>query len=701
MKKTTAIFLAVAMLASQMTAVFADTAKTLEKVLVSVKERVTVPADLSVFESNTNVSEEGDDSFYFTWSDKDYNKSMHVSADSDAHITAYNHYNNDWFKDGKDNTISKFTLAERQMFAVEYLKELEPSLFANENDTLELSAVEDSSYYAYSGANILTVGFKRIKDGVTVRNNYASVSVRTVGDELIVSDAYINWDYKTEFAPKSEVISVEAAQNAFMKAFLLELNYRKIYDYKTRTGKIVLEYVYSSSDDKFILAENGEIAKEDVSDRFGAFRNYSTADAAGGAEMAEKQLSALTPEEIQEIDNVAGLMSVEDIVSGIKKMTELAIPADFKATSHRLFKNDNEYFYSLNYNNNSEKRYAYTGITANAKTGEVINFHGYDSDMYTKNSTELTASEVKKCRDAAEAFLQKYYSQALKQSEQDKHGNDEKFYESVSVNYTRLIDGVKYPSNYLSTSYNITTGKIDYFNKSWDADVSAAPNKNGAVGTDSAFKSVFERYPVELQYVKVDGKFTLTYTSTTSVMIDALTGEHTDYYGKSVSESYKGYTDIEGHWAEDMIVRLGENGIFLAGESFLPNNRITQADYLRLLNTAIYGSYNLSASDDEVYENMINRNVIAKNEVSPDASVTKENACVYLLRAMGLKEVCELRDIYVTKFDDNADISYDKLGYCAIATGYGIVSGDNAYFYPQKDLSRAEAAAVLYKYLTR
>ena len=68
---------------------------------------------------------------------------------------------------------------------------------------------------------------------------------------------------------------------------------------------------------------------------------------------------------------------------------------------------------------------------------------------------------------------------------------------------------------------------------------------------------------------------------------------------------------------------------------------------------------------------------------------------------MGITEVAEIKGIYICDFADSSDISPDKIGYCAIAKGFGLVNGSDGRLYPKNNITNAEALAMVYNYLTR
>ena len=85
-------------------------------------------------------------------------------------------------------------------------------------------------------------------------------------------------------------------------------------------------------------------------------------------------------------------------------------------------------------------------------------------------------------------------------------------------------------------------------------------------------------------------------------------------------------------------------------------------------------------------------------EIDEEAEVTREKACVMLVKAMGFEEVAKLENIFIAPFND---VSTNK-GYIAILNENNIVSGDGSgNFNPGKCLTRADAVVLLYNYLTR
>ncbi len=191
------------------------------------------------------------------------------------------------------------------------------------------------------------------------------------------------------------------------------------------------------------------------------------------------------------------------------------------------------------------------------------------------------------------------------------------------------------------------------------------------------------------------------------VMFDANTGVVIDYTGAPYKERKPAaYTDISGHYAENMINALAEQGITLEGAEFKPDEKILQKEYLKMLSRlADYYSPTPMAETSEEYDRLyaylMTKGVIKEGEKNPDAFITKEDAVKFIIRAINYDEVADIKGIFISGFSDDSEINPDLIGYVAIAKGLKIVSGYNGNFNPKTELTRAQGAVVVYNYLSR
>lgn len=690
MKKGLSIVLTAALCAAQSGFAFADDA--MQNVLISVKNRVDIPAELTEFVTSTGQTGNKNE-YRFEWSDKENNRSISVEADSAGHILNYSEYNDKWYKDDDSAyRIDKdFKISDLENFAQSKLEKMAPELFSDENDKLVMTPY-DGSLSLYSRSSY-SFGFERKHDGITVADNEANVSVMNTKDGYVISYAYINWDYETGFKTAENMIDEDAAKAALLEKSPVKLRYRKNGD-----DKYFLEYV--SNGKTFIDAESGEEVKEDINDDFVAYaKSEMAAEADSGA--GAKNSAAITPREQEELDKVDGLKSRDELLSVIYSMPELDVekPADSEKIRSHTYKIDDKYFTYVTISEESSEKdgkmfrpTASVNAYFDAKTGELLSFNRYSYDIIKPDSSKEKKDNTA-ALEKADTFLEKYFADKTAASE--KENGD-------SVFRVRLVNDIPYGDNYITASWDGENNRIDSFSCRWDEDVSKMPKPENIISAEDAAAKMFAKYPIELRYIKSDKKYVKCWTfSEIGVNINAFDGKIVGWDGEEVKDDRSGtYSDIDGHWIKDIAKKLADYGIAIDGDKLRPDEEITQAEFLKLVYSGMSGSY-YDMDIDWLYRRMNDTRVLPESENASDEKVTRENAIRYLLRAMGIRDVAEIKGIYICDFADRDDISDDKIGYCAIAKGFGIVSGSDGYLKPQDNITRAEALAMLYNYLTR
>ena len=184
-----------------------------------------------------------------------------------------------------------------------------------------------------------------------------------------------------------------------------------------------------------------------------------------------------------------------------------------------------------------------------------------------------------------------------------------------------------------------------------------------------------------------------------SDIVDAVTGKVK--YAREDNKIAE-YTDIDGHYAENAIKTLAKYSVGFEGGTFKPDEAITQKDFIALIDAVfIYNApviLNKEYDYTNAYRAAKNNGILNDDEYSPDGEVTRQLASVMLIRAMGFEDVAKLEGIFVPQFTDVAE----KCGYTSILSAMGIVGGDEyGRFNPQTVLTRADAAIMLYNYLSR
>ncbi len=183
--------------------------------------------------------------------------------------------------------------------------------------------------------------------------------------------------------------------------------------------------------------------------------------------------------------------------------------------------------------------------------------------------------------------------------------------------------------------------------------------------------------------------------------VDAHTGEavvSTPSVAKVVD-----YDDLDGHWVAEKALRMAQFNVGWLGGSMEPDKALTQIDLVALLASTDGWLYDSEEGDaDDLYQRAYSMGILTEDQRDDDAVVDRCQLVQLLLDCTGYGDVARIPGIFRCDFADAADIPDRYMGYVALAWGLGLVEGDSeGCFRPAAPASRAEAAAVLYRYLDR
>lgn len=679
MKRVLAAILSVSILAAPCagwTAVFAENenlpqtqqTSVMEQVLLTVKSRIGSTDQYTSFDSSTAVRGDGTVAYYFIWAKEAEKEVLRVSADEKGNILSYYIY-------GDEDSREPDRLPEiTRDFALEQTQEFLRTLLPERADKLVLSSTA-------SAGNDYNFSYEHYEDGIPVQGDNVQVTVATAGEMFSVRSVYVEWT-DGEYAQPQEQISKESAAIAYQKVNAPELRYSK-----GRNGELYLEYALRES--AYIDAATGEEVSKDLP----GYGMYPMEAGGNGSSMQESSKDVLTPIEQKETDEIQGLMTSQELETKVRGAVILGIEDEQKLESYQIYKSQQKYYASLQFAAGEDKKNV-TSVRVDAKTGEIyaVSSYGEGDINDTQTGTEI---DVEAAQAVVNTFLSGY---APANYAQVKLHDTQTAGACAVFHYCQNINGIPYYGNSITVSYNARTRQIESMYTSWQ-EIKTVPSAEGVLTAQRAYE-IFQRTGrFGLTYISSNKKPTLVYTMLRSVRIDAKTGDILNSWGGKVVDQSGQYIDLEGHWAQGMIQTMAENGITFAASEFKPDEQITQGVYFELLYKAIYRAR--EAVEEDVYNYMIGQKIITKEERNPEAAVTKQQALVYLLRMMGYRNAAEIPGIYVCDFADSDAISKQSFGYVAIAKGLGIIRGDEENkFHPEKEMTRAEAAAVVYNYLT-
>lgn len=694
MKKALSLLLAVCLCMGLVIPSFADqeNSETVARLIVSAKEKLGISDDEFVFTNYYQNETEDGNRYNLNWESKDDTKSSNISVEMSEAGTIFRYHRYD---SAKESGQPKYPARSQE----EALAEAK-AVFAR-IDAEKAAQVSDEEIVYNSYDNSYAYEAQRVHNGVPVFDN--NVSLQLDADSLQLSSYYANWEERLTFAD-AEAISQDEARAAFAEKIGYELFYQVVSEDYKDTVKLV--YRPKFDEGLYIDAVSGEavdfeMVYEAMSGGAGA-KNEATMDAAA---------ARLSPEEQAMVDEISQMLPKEKAEQIARGVSEFGISSDYKVENYNISKNaSGKYIGRISFRTGSakEENYGYRNVSIDAKTGEVIAYNGYsylDERSVNSNSGDKTEISAEESREIAEKFLNKYYADKFAKMEAKSVFNPT----GGSVNYQRVENGVKVYNNGAYVYIDSESKEIRSFSLTWtDAAFPAAD----AAELEQVYDKVLAEDNFRCGYLMVPGEngkkpaAQLVYRLENEMTLDASSLEELDWRLRPVSISQKPeYVDLEGHYAKEYVEKLLQMGIYLPNEaeggskasSLRPDAGVTQKDYLQLIAQVVF---NRSAvyDDNDFYNDLVRRGVLAKEDIRPDSTVTRIEAIRYLLNALGYKEFVAIPGIFNCPF---ADVAEADKGYGAVAAGLRLVNSDTDTFYADSALRRGDALIIIYNYLNR
>lgn len=598
--------------------------------------------------------------------------------------------------DEKQNGIAVISLEEAKAKADEFLKKVMPDKYSLMKIVSDSEIIKNSGNYEYA------VNYKMYVNEIPVQGRVSRVGINKTSGRV---SSYSRGFYEKEpieFESLDGVIPIEEALGKFTENIGFELKYNLYRDYKEKTVTAKPVYAVNGVGTLAIDAKTGEkyeIPTDENYRMYGGSGGAVTMNAAKDEAAVEESIK-LSPQELEAVEKVKDLLSREEAEKFIKQQIPSDLPKTLNVRNSHLNKNyyDDDFVWSLTFADGDNNYYMNASV--DAKTGKLISFS--KSTKENKTHKKITQAEAK-------TIVEKYIKTVRGDEFADCEYQEELIYpvmplkngetatpevlDFYSFNFVRKINGIKCHENYISVAYDNNNGEICSFNFNW--------NKNTEFPSIEAVKKDGEIAAV----AKEKCKFALTYLTNgkpvyvfeTDAVFDAFTAEILDYNGKVKTEEYTPvmYNDIAGHWCEDIIKKLFENGVYKNAESFNPDAHITQREALAM----IAPSYR-QQDDEKLYEWATQNGYIEESAKNPEAAISKKEAAKFFAVLMNYGEVASKYEIFNYPFSDACPEEYK--GYVAICKGFGIINGNgDGTFCPDNNVTNAEFACMMYKYKSR
>lgn len=495
--------------------------------------------------------------------------------------------------------------------------------------------------------------------------------------------------------------------------------------------KAVLRYLPVSADTFYVDAQTGKLI--DLTEAWKGLRSAAPEITSGNGAATSKKDESLTPAEQAAIQKLKGVQSKEQLDAAVRKVTALGLDRYALSTANYAQSGDSDditctliYKRTLardELNNVTAEEYGDGSgyqqaklITMNAKTAALISGWSWSS-----NSAKEKEADPAVLQPAADAFLKLYapaYVSHIALYDSEKNGN---------FRYDRKENGYFYHDNSVNISIDPADGSVMDFSTNWDEELKFQP-AGTPVSPQAAKDAYCAAFITRLQYIShpvsvdvtipiwktyADCCGTVAYRYVLGYMneadgdavlgVDAATGKVV----RNTETAVLPYTDIANSFARAKIQALADSGIrFNDTAEFLPDAKLTEQDLLvLLLNSDNYHFSTEALSDKDTLEQLYTaaweRGFLPQGQQNPTHAVTRLELAKAIVSASPYGQAAELKGIFTTNFKDANQVKSSDLGYLAIAQGLGLTSGSKGKFYPARTATRAEAAAMLYNYMSR
>ena len=514
----------------------------------------------------------------------------------------------------------------------------------------------------------------------------------------------------------------EAAQ-ALKSALSLSLEYVLPEEGSTQA---VLRYARSLQDEYYVDAQTGELVNLSQLRREMAGIGMGGGDASedSSAESAPGASNGLSQAEQEGIQKLEGVLSGEELDRQLRTQEAYGLE-DYTliAASYRLVEGtdgvEDTVQCTLRYQFPQEEGTASRTFTVDAKSGQVERLWSY----LPWDQEQRPALTQDQAQARAEEFLQDFCPDrishlALAEVPEDAEGESG----SYSFLFERQENGYFFPEHFYGVSISARDGSVCGLSYVYDESVTFAPPE-GLISEQEALDAWMDTYTVTLGYLQVPEKldagdpeaapylqmgmedfyrlklgYSLEREDDFSYLgVDAQTGAVVRQEERQTQLTYQ---DLSGHWAREAIESLAAYGVGYEGETFAPDQAMTQWDLVALLYSVTYYPLDPAAATQEersgAYAAAYRLGALTARERQDDAPLTRSQAVQLLLNAQGLREAAGLAGIYTCSYTDRDSIPAEEMGYAALAQGIGMVQGTWA---GSRTATRAEGAVMLHKLL--
>lgn len=662
MKRFISLVVVMALFFTGFTVVFADDKA--EVLALSVKQKLQIPDEYTNLVTSKTQTK-NTETLTFRWEREDGEYIRAVST-YDGIITAYTNS-----KVKNRLGISKYSSKEAADIANEWMKTVN-------------SVIASEYIFEAEGAQMqygITLSTDRKVGEVPVEDNSAYIEMSGQTGEI----AYFYLNYTPyEFENYDDILTKESAQEIFGEDTHLMLVYIKTADNSLLPIWTDVKGLYE--DDYGIDAISGEIV--DYTKKL--YNNDMAAGSSKNDSLVKDEAAdeyRLTEAEISELSKYDKCITKEDAVKIIENIEELGVKnyeiVSVSYAERCKGKIGESTKTEIILNMSMKKGESRVSLLLNGKTGEFLSFYSY----------EKSESETEKNKENSEAVAESFMEKAAKNRKYTKVAATDNLFV-----YYEEVNGIPFKNSEARVTVNKESGFIESFYAEWE-NGEEYTFKEAEIEEAEAGEIYTQKSECYLIYTDISGSLTMPVQKNAQIddsapfykllyrrahnveAVNAVNGKVCDLNGEEYKEQYRGFSDLDGHWAKDAVCLLVENGFIKADEEkFRPEDNITEEEAVKMMRGAfLYANYGQKESKE---------------------SITREECAKMIVCGAGCEKAGRLSDIYRPVFNDWENVGDEFSGYVALAKGLGFVNGDlNGNFNPKSYVTRGAFAVMIYNYL--
>ena len=650
--------------------------KNFEQAILNVKSVIPISDVYNNFSHSSRQIDNGKDTvtvWNLEWEADEENRG-YISAEVDSYgnLCNYNNYSYNYDSSG----LVKISREEARSTAEDFLKKALPDYLSD----MRLIEKENSDFYS----NQYNFKFQQYVNDIPVNFMKVNVCINKYTGEVDFYSGLEPGTKKSLFPEVDSIMDIESAKSKYIENIQEDLSYYSYCDYKLKKNNTFAGY--SLNNNKAIDAKNGQAITIFNSVR-NIYSNKSSLDSAGAESDKSGTGTELNEVEKEEVNNISGLISKEKAQEIIEDNIELFSKMQTEEISLNKSYMGNNYIWQLKFDNGSAE--------VNATTGEILAFYIYKSIVGGENNSITEEAAKIKSEDLLNKIARSKFNQTKLRNDYIDEDNS-----SYDFEYIRQVDGKNYTSNRLSVLIDKDTGTITSYNNIWYDDLDL-PDISQAISKYDAFNKFNEIENFGLYYALDENEAVkLVYNFSEDegkYYIDALSGKNIDGYGNEYkSNEIPEYDDIKGHWCEKIVKELLDSGYYIQADKFNPDINISQINFFRYMLSPDLHNY----SEDEIYNMLIDRGIIKKEERNASSSVTNKDVAKFIARYLGYDKLAQNSNIFNNQFNDSIDDKY--LGYANICYALNIIKGDSqGNFNADKYVTNAMASVYIYNILSQ